>query len=314
MILTRSILLGVLSFCTWSLLAQQESLRMVYPFIPLSINPAEAGSKGVASVTGIFRRKPLFQQGGATVSSQQYFSFDMPIRQEQWGIGFLAYNTDQSYGPLGGGIAANLGLAGLVAKRFVIGKGQGLQLGLNLGLNQYPVLGRNGTSEFGGSIGFGIAYQYEKLELGISRPTQSLRSLEWTNPNPIYAKIGYHLSPGQGNLLKLGALMRQQYSETRFDLNAVFWWQEKFGLGIWWQNTGSEFSNEALLGSIEVPFGRNFRVGYAYDFLGKNSVYLSPGTTNTGTSSTQTAVSAFHQIFMRYEIDLGNGKIANFRP
>lgn len=310
----RLILLGVFCLSWVCLKAQQESLRMVYPFIPLSINPADAGGKGVASVTGIFRRKPLFQQTGGATSSQQYFSFDMPIRQEKWGIGFLAYNTDQSYGPLGGGVAANLGLAGLVAKRFVIGKGQGLQLGLNLGLNQYPILGRNGTSEFGGSIGFGISYQYDRLELGLSRPTQSLRDLGWSNPNPIYAKIAYQLDAGKGNLLKLGALARQQYEETRVDLQAVFWWQEKVGLGIWWQNTGSEFSNEALLGSVEVPLGRNFRVGYAYDFLGRNSVYYAPGTNNTGTSTTQTAVSAYHQIFMRYEIDLGNGKIANFRP
>ncbi|WP_164969574.1 type IX secretion system membrane protein PorP/SprF [Aquirufa rosea] len=309
----RQILVTIFSCLALTVMAQQESLRMVYPFIPLSINPAEAGNKGVASVTGIFRRKPLFQQTGGATSSQQYFSFDMPIQQEKWGIGFLAYNTDQSYSLMGGGVAANLGLAGILSKRFVVAKGQNLQLGLNLGLNQYPILGRNGTSEFGGSLGFGVAYQFDKLEIGLSRPTQSLRNLEWSNPNPIYARMAYTLPAGQGNWLKFGALMRHQIADTRVDLHGTFWWQEKLGLGLWWQNTGSEFSNEALLGSIEVPLGRNFRVGYAYDFLGRNSVYFTPGTSNTGTSSVQTAASGYHQIFIRYEIDLGNGKIANFR-
>lgn len=37
--------------------AQQEALRMVYPFMPLSLNPAEAGANGVISVTGIYRKK-----------------------------------------------------------------------------------------------------------------------------------------------------------------------------------------------------------------------------------------------------------------
>ena len=86
-----------LLFLSLPIFAQQESLRMVYPFIPMGINPAVAGAKGVASMTGIYRKKPLFQGGITnTTSSQQYFSFDMPIAQEKGGIGFLAYNTDQS--------------------------------------------------------------------------------------------------------------------------------------------------------------------------------------------------------------------------
>lgn len=82
--------------------AQQEALRMVYPFMPLSLNPAEAGANGVISVTGIYRKKPLIQQFGMSSSSQQYFSFDKPIKNNSWGMGFLAYNTDQAYAmPLG---------------------------------------------------------------------------------------------------------------------------------------------------------------------------------------------------------------------
>jgi len=61
------------------LMAQQESLRMMYPFMPLAINPAEAGSQGILTTTGLFRKKPLIQTLGALTSSQQYFSLDMPI-------------------------------------------------------------------------------------------------------------------------------------------------------------------------------------------------------------------------------------------
>jgi hypothetical protein len=108
--------------------AQQEALRMVYPFMPLSLNPAEAGANGVISVTGIFRKKPMFQQFGMSSSSQQYFSFDKPIQNNSWGMGFLAYNTDQAYALPFGGIASNLGLAGLLAKSISLGRGRILPL------------------------------------------------------------------------------------------------------------------------------------------------------------------------------------------
>jgi hypothetical protein len=38
---------------------QQESLRMAYPFLPLAINPADAGVSQVFSAKGIFRKKAL---------------------------------------------------------------------------------------------------------------------------------------------------------------------------------------------------------------------------------------------------------------
>jgi len=50
----------ILVFCvcllSFTAVAQQEALRMVYPFMPLSLNPAEAGANGVISVTGIYRK------------------------------------------------------------------------------------------------------------------------------------------------------------------------------------------------------------------------------------------------------------------
>jgi hypothetical protein len=78
------------------------------------------------------------------------------------------------------------------------------------------------------------------------------------------------------------------------------------GAGLWYQGTGSEFGDAALLLSAEVALGRNFRVGYAYDLLGKQVALTTPMSSGVA--------SGFHQIFIRYEIDTGNGKIAEFRP
>ncbi len=275
---------------------QQESLRMVYPFIPLGINPAEAGHKGVVSITGIYRKKPLFQQnlGG---SSQQYFSFDMPIAKGKGGIGFLAYNTDQSYRLPQGGLAANLGLSAIGSYVMEWGRGHSLRFGGQVGIDQYPILDKSGTAVLRSSFGLGMMYAHEQFVLGLSKPTRE---------SPTYIRATYVLPLDDSFVAKLGSLVRISTGDTKVDGHATVWWHEKVGVGLWYQGTGSEFGDPALLISSEVALGRNFRVGYAYDLLGKQVAISSQ--TSSGVAS------GFHQIFLRYEIDAGNGKIAEFRP
>lgn len=292
------------------LLAQQEALRMMYPFMPLGINPALAGQKGVASITGIYRKKPLFQVGlSNVVSSQQYFSFDMPVSQEKGGIGFLAYNTDQSYALPTGGIAANLGISALGAKVFSWGRGNQLRVGAQLGLSQYPIIGKSGSSVLGTHYGVGLVYERDDFYLGLSAPANSFTSSYGSLNPPKYlmAQYVFHLDQ---HALKVGTVIREQAKEVAMDYYAVFWLKEKIGFGIWYQATGSELGSKALLGSLEAPLGKKFRVGYAYDFLGESTAYYPAGFG----SSISTERAGFHQLFVRYEVDLGNGKIAEFRP
>ncbi len=299
-----------LLFLSLPIFAQQESLRMVYPFIPMGINPAVAGAKGVASMTGIYRKKPLFQGGITnTTSSQQYFSFDMPIAQEKGGIGFLAYNTDQSYALASGGIAANLGLAAVGSKQLQWGRGNHLRMGLELGVNQYPIIGKSGTSVLGGHYGWGLQYERGDFQFGFSSPANSFESSYGSLNKPLYLTGQYILHVSQ-HTLKLGTVIRSQRESTKADYYAVFWVKEKLGAGIWYQETGSELGSKALLGSFEVALGKNFRLGYAYDFLGESTAYYPAGFGSAVSSER----AGFHQLFLRYEVDLGNGKIAEFRP
>ncbi len=297
-------------FLSLPLVAQQESLRMMYPFMPLGINPALAGQKGVASITGIYRKKPLFQPGlGTVASSQQYFSFDMPISQEKGGIGFLAYNTDQSYALPTGGISPNLGIAAVGAKVFAWGRGHRLRLGGQIGLSQYPIIGRSGSSVLGTHYGLGVIYEFDDLYLGFSAPANSFESSYGSLKPPRYwmAQYVFHIDQ---NALKIGNVIRQLDKEVAVDYSAVFWFKEKIGLGLWYQATGSELGSKALIGSLEAALGKKFRVGYGYDFLGESTAYFPSGFGSA--SSTERA--GFHQLFIRYEVDLGNGKIAQFRP
>jgi type IX secretion system PorP/SprF family membrane protein len=282
--------------------AQQESLRMAYPFLPLAINPADAGVMKIFSAKGVFRKKPLFQTLGGASSSQQLMSIDMPLKKGDWGLGFLAFNTDQSFATPSGMISSNLGLAAVVSKHMKWGRGNQLSYGMNVGINQYPILGKSGTSEMLGSIGLGVSYRKEALMLGISKPSNRLDGL---GDAPLYLQASYYFPVADLHTLKIGTVLRKD-QQTKIDFNAVFWYQEKVGVGLWYQQTGSEFGDPALLGSVEVPLGLNFRVGYSYDFLGKNVSTLG--------SSAMSEASGFHQIFLRYDLDFGLGKLGQFQP
>jgi hypothetical protein len=304
---------AILWFFATEIKAQQESLRMMYPFIPMGINPAEAGSQGILSTTGLFRKKPLIQTFGALTSSQQYFSIDMPIRTESWGLGFLGYNTDQSFVGASG-VSSNLGLAMVGAKSYRWGRGNEIRIGANLGLNQYPILGKNGSSEFRMSYGLGLKFQKEDLSLELSLPTIASNPIGGFKA-PLYMQTKYLFHLANQNHLKIGLLIRQYAEEgVAMDAHAVFWWAERLGFGLWLQNTGSELGNRALLGSLELPLGKNFRLGYAFDFLGQYVSTIPAGLSGSGTASTSTMASGYHQIYIRYSLDVGNGKLAAFRP
>ena len=275
---------------------------MAYPFLPLAINPADAGVMKVFSAKGVFRKKPLFQTLGGASSSQQLMSIDMPLKKGDWGLGFLAFNTDQSFATPSGMISSNLGLAAVVSKHMEWGRENQLSYGMNVGINQYPILGKSGTSEMLGSIGLGVSYRKEALMLGISKPSNRLDGL---GDAPLYLQASYYFPVADLHTLKIGSVLRKD-QQTKIDFNAVFWYQEKVGVGLWYQQTGSEFGDPALLGSVEVPLGLNFRVGYSYDFLGKNVSTLG--------SSAMSEASGFHQIFLRYDLDFGLGKLGQFQP
>ena len=294
--------IAFLLFLSFAVNAQQESLRMTYPFIPLTINPAEAGASKIFSAKGIFRIKPLFQVIGGASSSQQFMSIDMPLKKGEWGLGFLGFNTDQSFATSSGLISSNLGLAAVLSRHWNWGRGHQFSVGANSGINQYPILGRSGTSEMLASVGVGITYRKEALTLGVSKPSNRFDAL---GDAPLYMQASYYFPVANLHTLKLGTVIRKD-QETKFDLNAVFWYQEKVGVGVWYQQTGSEFGDPAFLGTVDVPLGINFRVGYSYDFLGKNVTTLG--------SSTTSEAAGFHQIFISYNLDLGLGKLGQFRP
>lgn len=291
--------------------AQQDQMYITYPFMPLNVNPAYAGSRDVISFSAIYRRKPLFGAVNVATISQQYLNFDMPIAHDRMAIGFQAYNADQIYGTNVGGVYGTLGLYGDFAYRISLPNDGKLAFGVQVGVTQVPAfitgLG-GGTTNFNSSLGAGAYYHNDDAYFGVS--FLNFNAAENYN-RPIFATAGYVFTIDDDFKLKTGGLVRRISNltggRTDIDLNATGWINDKYGIGVWYQNTGSEFSSPAILASFQIQFKRfqvkqplkKFQIGYAYDFSGGgNSSAL--GASNEG----------FHQIFFKYEVDAGNGKAA----
>ncbi len=304
-ILLNLVFLGSL-LCSFVSFAQQEQLYITYPLMPLNVNPAYAGSREVVSMAVLYRRRPLFSTVGAAATNQQYFNFDMPIAQDKMAIGFQAYSADQLIGNNTGGIIGNLGLFGDFAYRFTLPNDGKLALGVQAGVTQVPAYisssgGGVGTTGFNSSVGLGIYYHNDDYYAGISLLNLNANKNEFNQPSFITA--GYVFDIDDDLQLKTGILVRRlsnnYTTRTDVDLNATAWINKRFGLGVWYQNTGSEFSNNAFLGSLQIQFSK-IQLGYAYDFTGNSNGAVG-------------AKEGFHQIMLRYEFDSGNGKSGVFR-
>ena len=303
---TLKFLLTVLLFTqTLTTFAQQDQMYIAYPFMPLNINPAYAGSREVISVSGIYRKRPLFGALGVASTTQQYFNFDMPIAQDRMAIGFQAYNAEQVIGNGTSGVLGNLGLYGDFAYRLTLPNDGKLAIGVQLGVTQIPISislgsGASGNTSFNASYGAGIYYNNDDAYFGVS--LLNINASDVYN-RPLFISGGYVFTIDDEFKIKTGAVLRKQSSnfggKTVFDLNATGWIKDKFGIGVWYQNTGSEISTQSILGSFQIQL-KKFQLGYAYDFSGSG---------NTNTISNE----GFHQIMLKYEIDAGNGKSGVFR-
>ena len=302
----KLLLAGLIITQAFNMQAQQDQMYITYPFMPMNVNPAYAGSREVISVSGIYRTRPLFGPLGAATTTQQYFNFDMPIAKDRMAIGFQAYNAQTQGNLTGGSIYGNLGLYGNFAYRLTLPNDGKLAIGVQLGVTQVPVFfgigtGSSGNTAFNSSYGAGVYYNNDDAYLGVSM----LNFNASDNYNrPIFITGGYVFTIDDDFKIKTGALLRKQSSnsggKTVIDLNATGWINDKFGIGIWYQNTGSDNStNASILGSLQVQL-KKIQIGYSYDFSGS-------GYSNSLSSQ------GFHQLMIKYEIDAGNGKSSVFR-
>jgi type IX secretion system PorP/SprF family membrane protein len=295
----------------FKILAQQEALYVTYPLNPLAINPAYAGSSGIASISILVRKQSLVLQN---VGSSQYLSYNTPLASGKAGLGFQAYNSN--FGQIGTG-GTGFNLSGVYRHHFT--DSVSISFGAQVGLAQVPSL-FSGVAEFKPNIGLGLYFRTYNSYLGLSAPvvTHGGYSISKTDkyyyPRSIYLTAGHVLQINENFDLKFGAMLRQKLKEanispaTALDLNAVIWFKKAVGFGVYKNSTGSEVNpKDALIFSLEGQINQKFRLGFSFDAASKGTATrINPVT---GRSSSL----GLYNLMLRYDFDNLTGKINNFR-
>ncbi len=302
----RWLFLGVILVISVTSVAQQQPMYSQYMFNMLNINPAYAGSRGVPTVTALYRNQWVGIPGAPRTSS---FSFDMPLNEKKIGVGVQLFDDRL-------GIERSTGINAFYAFRFQLtGKGT-LSLGLQAGLLNYqanytevstfqpndPSFSAN-VSGILPAAAAGLYYNSDKFYIGISTPALLKTKISYNNAADIssvsatdlhlYLATGFVMNLNQDLALKPSLLVKAvSGAPIEFDLNANLWIQNKISLGA------SYRTGDSYVGMVECQMSQQLRFGYAYD-----KTFSSLQSLNSGT----------HELMLRLEFGSATGKVSSPR-
>ncbi len=303
---------------SYRVFAQQEVQYSQYMFNMMAINPAYAGSRDVLSMTGLYRQQWVGIEGAPVTQS---FTLDMPIKQEQMGVGFQAYH-DQI------GHFNNTGLYLSYAYKVSISASTTLSMGMQLGAsnlvgnladvkrtlnnNDIDPAFKGTTSKWLPNVGAGLYLSNDKGYIGIAVPSlirNPLRDYAGATDTAARAKQERHyfLMAGMAFplnemlVLKPSVLVKATKEATALDVNVNLWIQDRLAVGASWRTNNRKFSSpfsnqngDAVIGLLEIQANDQFRIGYSYDFM---------------LNALQSAQKGTHEIMLRYEFGFRKSKI-----
>ncbi len=287
--------------------AQTEAVYFTYPNNAQAINPAYAGSWGVAGVNLLVRKQSLTLQNGG---NSQYLSYQTPLANNKAAFGFQAYNSNFVYNTNGG-----LGFIFSGVYRYHLSENDNIALGINAGLSQVSE-GLVGSQTYKPNYGLGLYYCNPTQYAGIALPNMAQNTVSFGTagnyqfPRQSFTTLGKVISPSENLDLKMGLVMMHELNnkKTKFDINAGLWYKKFIGLSLWYNTTGSEFNNKkATVISAECQASTKFRFGLSYDPSARN--VNSQFNPQTGGRS----YLAMYNILIKYDFDNLTGKINNFR-
>ncbi len=285
--------------------AQLEPLYVTYPINAQAINPAYAGSSGIASLSILVRKQSLILPN---TGSSQYLSYNTPLSNGKAALGFQAFNSN--FGAIGSSGGTGFNLSGAWRHHFT--DSISVSVGAQFGFVQLPSIA--GAFEFKSNAGLGVYLRTIDSYLGISmpvatKPTYSIsQTTKYFYPRPTFINAGHVFTINENLDLKVGALYRiyDKNGGGDYDLNAVLWVKKVAGVGIWKNNTGSEVNKDkSIIISLEVQVSQKFRLGISYDAAASGKY----GVTKTGRNSSL----SLYNMMLRYDFDNLTGKINRFR-
>ena len=279
--------------------AQQDQMYITYPFMPLNVNPAYAGSLENTISATLLARRQWFDIPGAPIT--QTFSIHAPFLNNQLGIGAVIVNDKIGVSNATSALfnwAYHLKVSASGAK-LAFGMYGGIrqfragysQLRTSIG-NEYDPAFANEISTGMPMVGVGAFYYAKKFYAGISVP-QLLNSPQIVDNKIVkhfshfFFNTGYVFDINDEISIRPSVMIKYVVAApTSFDLNANIWYKKRFAVGASYRVRDSF---DILL---EFIANKNISVGYAYDLtLTRLSQYTSGS----------------HEIMIRYQGRKGGG-------
>lgn len=281
-------------FIAFTTKAQQHPMYSQYMFNMMNINPAFAGSAGVAQVSALFRNQWIEIPGAPQNTS---VSFDMPIDEKKIGIGVQFYNEKL-------GIERSSGFNLIYALRIPISENGVLSMGIQGGIMNYKATYTNVVTFESNDPSFydnvngllpaaaaGISYNTDKFYVGFSTPAL-LKTKVVNNAADVssaagkdlhfYLSSGYNYDVNEDLVLKPSILIKAVIgAPLEYDFNLNVWMQNIFGLGV------SYRTGDAIVGIAQLKLGNRLNIGYAFD-----KTFTNLGTYSKGS----------HELMLRLDI------------
>lgn len=286
--------------------AQQQPMYSQYMFNMMNINPAYAGSRGVTSMTALFRDQWVNMPGSPKTAS---VSVDMAVKQKKIGLGVQVYDDRL-------GVERTTGVNLSYAFRIQTSENGTLSLGLQAGMLNYranytevstfqsndPVFNQN-VNGLLPAAGAGIYYNSDKFYIGASVPAVLKTKISKNNVADIssitgrelhvFLASGFVADINEDLVLKPSLLVKATSgAPVEFDLNTNLWIKNTIAIG------GSYRTGDAYVGMVEWQMNRQLRFGYAYD-----KTFSNLGLYNSGT----------HELMLRLEIGQEGSKMVSPR-
>jgi type IX secretion system PorP/SprF family membrane protein len=286
--------------------AQQQPMYSQYMFNMLNINPAYAGSRGVGTVTALYRDQWQGMEGAPKSAS---VGFDMAVKEKKIGLGLQLYDDRL-------GIERTTGFNASYAFRIQLSESGTLSLGLQGGLLNYranytdartfqpndPAFSQNINGILPAAAA-GVYYNSDKFYVGLSTPALLKTKITYDGVEQVdgvtgtdihlYLASGFVIKLNQDLMLKPSVLVKAvSGAPVEFDLNANLWIQNIISFGF------SYRTGDAYVGMAELQVNRQLRLGYAYD-----KTFNTIGNFNNGT----------HELMLRMEFGSSNGKVVSPR-
>jgi type IX secretion system PorP/SprF family membrane protein len=261
----------------------------------VNINPAYAGSRGVPSLSVLWREQWVGLPGSPSTRS---FAYDLPTNDKKMGLGIQLFDDKYVNYIKRTGLNLYYNIKIPVSEKGV------LSMGLKGGLyndtknlnnaylgasSQYltDVTFANNFNRIVPLAGAGIYYNDDKFYAGFSAPDvlvfskikdyNSDNALFQVNEVHYFFTAGYSIDLNEDVQIKPSALLKATSgAPLAFDLNANIWLHNVIGAGL------SYRTNESVLAMVETQVTAQLRFGYAYDMPFKR-----PNS---------------HELFLRYEL------------